>query len=53
MSESLTNAIAPKANLGYLFRLAYQRFRAALDDALRRRCAEAFRRVADALAHLS
>jgi DNA-binding MarR family transcriptional regulator len=26
--------LAPEANLGYLFRLAHQRFRAALDDAL-------------------
>jgi DNA-binding MarR family transcriptional regulator len=34
MSEPLTNQIQPEANLGYLFRLAYQRFRAALDTAL-------------------
>jgi DNA-binding MarR family transcriptional regulator len=34
MSESLTSNPEPEANLGYLFRLAYQRFRAALDDAL-------------------
>jgi DNA-binding MarR family transcriptional regulator len=34
MSEALTNQIEPEANLGYLFRLAYQRFRAALDIAL-------------------
>jgi DNA-binding MarR family transcriptional regulator len=34
MSEPLTSDPEPEANLGYLFRLAYQRFRAALDDAL-------------------
>jgi DNA-binding MarR family transcriptional regulator len=34
MSEQLTSDPEPEANLGYLFRLAYQRFRAALDDAL-------------------
>ena len=34
MSEPLTSNPEPEANLGYLFRLAYQRFRAALDDAL-------------------
>ena len=34
MSEPLTNNPDPEANLGYLFRLACQRFRAALDDAL-------------------
>src|ERR1700716_2635643 len=34
MSESLTSNPEPEANLGYVFRLAYQRFRAALDDAL-------------------
>ena len=34
MSDPLTSDVAPEANLGYLFRLAYQRFRAALDDAL-------------------
>ena len=34
MSELLTSNPEPEANLGYLFRLAYQRFRAALDDAL-------------------
>ena len=34
MSDALTNQPEPEANLGYLFRLAYQRFRAALDDAL-------------------
>ena len=35
MSEQLTTPVRPDANLGYLFRLAHQRFRAALDDALR------------------
>ena len=34
MSEPLTSHPEPGANLGYLFRLAYQRFRSALDDAL-------------------
>jgi DNA-binding MarR family transcriptional regulator len=34
MSEQLTSDPKAEANLGYLFRLAYQRFRAALDDAL-------------------
>jgi DNA-binding MarR family transcriptional regulator len=34
MSDALTNDPGPEANLGYLFRLAHQRFRAALDDAL-------------------
>ena len=34
MSDALTNGPGPEANLGYLFRLAHQRFRAALDDAL-------------------
>jgi len=34
MSDVLTNDPGPEANLGYLFRLAHQRFRAALDDAL-------------------
>jgi DNA-binding MarR family transcriptional regulator len=34
MSGKLTNLVAPDANLGYLFRLAYQRFRAALEDGL-------------------
>ena len=34
MSDILTSAPAPEANLGYLFRLAHQRFRAALEDAL-------------------
>ena len=35
MSDALTSHPKPDANLGYLFRLAYQRFRAALDDTLR------------------
>ena len=34
MSDALTNGPGPEANLGYLFRLAHQRFRAALEDAL-------------------
>jgi DNA-binding MarR family transcriptional regulator len=34
MSVSLTNGPGPEANLGYLFRLAHQRFRAMLEDAL-------------------
>ena len=34
MSGALTSYPEPEANLGYLFRLAYQRFRAALDDGL-------------------
>ena len=38
-SDQLTSALrpvaGPEANLGYLFRLAHQRFRAALDDRLR------------------
>jgi DNA-binding MarR family transcriptional regulator len=34
MSDALTSDVEPEANLGYLFRLAYQRFRAALDEAL-------------------
>src|SRR5215212_4560044 len=34
MSGSLTSHPQPEANLGYLFRLAHQRFRAALDEAL-------------------
>jgi DNA-binding MarR family transcriptional regulator len=34
MSDALTSRPKPDANLGYLFRLAYQRFRAALDDTL-------------------
>src|SRR5947209_1205051 len=39
MSDALTNAAGPvpgpEANLGYLFRLAHQRFRVALEDGLR------------------
>ena len=34
MSDVLTSDREPDANLGYLFRLAHQRFRAALEDAL-------------------
>jgi DNA-binding MarR family transcriptional regulator len=34
MSDSLTTRPEPTANLGYLFRLAHQRFRAALEDTL-------------------
>jgi DNA-binding MarR family transcriptional regulator len=34
MSASLTSHPEPEANLGYLFRLAHQRFRAALDEGL-------------------
>jgi len=34
MSERLTTPVRPDANLGYLFRVAHQRFRAALEDAL-------------------
>ncbi len=34
MSDTLTTTPGPDANLGYLFRLAHQRFRAALEDAL-------------------
>jgi DNA-binding MarR family transcriptional regulator len=34
MSAQLTSDPQAEANLGYQFRLAYQRFRAALDDAL-------------------
>jgi DNA-binding MarR family transcriptional regulator len=34
MSEKLTSHPEPEANLGYLFRLAHQRFRAALEDGL-------------------
>jgi DNA-binding MarR family transcriptional regulator len=34
MAHVLTDGPEPEANLGYLFRLAHQRFRAALDDAL-------------------
>ena len=32
MSELLTSDPVPEANLGYLFRLAHQRFRATLVD---------------------
>jgi len=35
MSGTLTIHPQPEANLGYLFRLAHQRFRAALEDGLR------------------
>ena len=35
MSGTLTIHPEPEANLGYLFRLAHQRFRAALEDGLR------------------
>lgn len=39
MSADLTSRVhpvpAPEANLGYLFRLAYQRFRACLEDELK------------------
>ena len=34
MSEKLTTTPGPDANLGYLFRLAHQRFRAAIEDGL-------------------
>jgi DNA-binding MarR family transcriptional regulator len=34
MSETLTTLPGADANLGYLFRLAHQRFRAALEDGL-------------------
>jgi DNA-binding MarR family transcriptional regulator len=34
VSDVLTTAPAPEANLGYLFRLAHQRFRAALEAGL-------------------
>jgi DNA-binding MarR family transcriptional regulator len=34
MSDTLTSALEPEANLGYVFRLAHQRFRAALEDGL-------------------
>jgi DNA-binding MarR family transcriptional regulator len=34
MSDALTSDPEPEANLGYLFRLAHQRFRGALEDAL-------------------
>ncbi len=35
MADASTHGPGPEANLGYLFRLAHQRFRAALEDALR------------------
>jgi DNA-binding MarR family transcriptional regulator len=35
MPGERTNRPGPQANLGYLFRLAHQRFRAALEDGLR------------------
>jgi DNA-binding MarR family transcriptional regulator len=34
LSDALTSCPGPEANLGYLLRLAHQRFRAALEDAL-------------------
>jgi DNA-binding MarR family transcriptional regulator len=34
MPGELRNPVGPEANLGYLFRLAHQRFRAALEDRL-------------------
>src|SRR5215217_996537 len=34
MSDKLTTAPGPKGNLGYLFRLAHQRFRTALEHGL-------------------
>jgi DNA-binding MarR family transcriptional regulator len=34
MSDALTSGPGPEANLGYLFRLAHQRFRAALEEAV-------------------
>jgi DNA-binding MarR family transcriptional regulator len=34
MSDALTRCPEPEANLGYLFRLAHQRFRAAIEDGL-------------------
>jgi DNA-binding MarR family transcriptional regulator len=34
VSDALTTSPAPEANLGYLFRLAHQRFRAALEAGL-------------------
>jgi DNA-binding MarR family transcriptional regulator len=34
MSDALTSDPKPEANLGYLFRLAHQHFRATLEDAL-------------------
>ena len=35
MSDALTTHAEPEANLGYLFRLAHQRFRSTLEEALR------------------
>ena len=34
MADALTLGPGPEANLGYLFRIAHQRFRAALEDSL-------------------
>ena len=34
MAAALTHSPGPEANLGYLFRIAHQRFRAALEDSL-------------------
>lgn len=34
MPDALTDSLGPEANLGYLFRLAHQRFRSALESAL-------------------
>ena len=34
MADALTHGPGPEANLGYLFRIAHQRFRAALEDSL-------------------
>jgi len=34
MSDALTTHAEPEANLGYLFRLAHQRFRSTLEEAL-------------------
>ena len=34
MADALTHGPGPEANLGYLFRIAHQRFRAALEDVL-------------------
>ena len=34
MADALTLGPGPEANLGYLFRIAHQRFRAALEDVL-------------------
>jgi DNA-binding MarR family transcriptional regulator len=34
VADALTHGPGPEANLGYLFRIAHQRFRAALEDAL-------------------